>query len=101
MLDTFSETVCGCGVDAAKTRRSISAGADNFARAIDLGRNLRPIYRAYFNEKNGDLGLKLYTIYEYKNKKWDFTQSLHLILQNNMLFHIVFRHACIKDVTVC
>jgi len=43
VLDTFSETACGCGVDAAKTRRAISAGADNFARAIDLGRNLRPI----------------------------------------------------------
>jgi hypothetical protein len=59
VLDAFPETVCCCGVDVVKTRPSISAGAANFARVIDLGRNLRPISRAYFNEKNGDLGLNL------------------------------------------
>jgi hypothetical protein len=35
VLGTVSETVCGCGgVDAAKTRRAISAQADNYAHAI-------------------------------------------------------------------
>jgi len=51
--------------------------------------------RAYFKENNFNLRLKLYTIYDYKNKKWNFTLFLHLILQNNMLFHIPFKHACI------
>jgi hypothetical protein len=42
------------------------------------------------------LGLKLFTTYDYKNKKGILTVFLHFILQNNMLLHIAFVHACIE-----